>query len=686
MNFLLFFILSIPLSGISQKKSPYSGEIETYREFIEQQMALDRIPGLSVGFYHDDFMWTEGFGYIDLENDVEATRQSAYRLASNTKSMTAVAILKLHEEGKLDIDDPVKKYVSYFPRKRWDITIRQLMGHLGGISHYKNYEKEGHIKVKKDTREAIEIFDEFELVAKPGTEYNYTSYGYNLLGAVVEGAAEKPYGEYLRENLWDPLGMDHTWMDGPNKLIPQRANGYRLIFGELKNSEYVNISSRFAAGGTRSTVVDLLKYARGLEEGEILSERSTRMMETSMNTTGGRRTDYGMGWRIEPVNGHFQAYHTGGQPETRTILMRFPARDLSIALAYNLEGGSLRTIARRLYQLIMDEAWNVMPYAGNKYDQALIKGMWDIYNYGMAYNEYRNKPRNTDQEDMANMFQYLNNTLNPEKLKANFEEVKKKISLGRHPKAQTAYVRIGSYMTHKLVEKHGEERLQHYHKNGAPAFFADYLKLNREEGNRWPINEGMVEKILSYHSDWKDSWNDYTRKLFIASYADLGNILDRLGSLSAGKSFYPDYTSVLADALFERGLEKKEGVMELAGDFVELYPESAIPYVTRGNLHIMRGEIDQAEDFYRRAQRAKVNRHAASAGLLNHYARRLFEGGHFEKAMSLIGVADNIYPDNGSLQDTRGDILLEKTRRAYQKALELDPTLDNTWKELQDIE
>jgi len=684
---LLIILLSLPFAVWSQQDQRFEKEIETYRSFVMQQMEADRIPGLTVGFYKGDYMWTEGFGSIDLENDVEATSQSAYRLASNTKSMTAVAILQLQEAGKLDIDDPVRQYVPYFPRKRWDVTLRQLMGHLGGISHYKDYEVEGSIREDKDTRESLEIFDEFELVAKPGTEYNYTSYGYNLLGAAVEGASKQPYGKYLRENIWEPLDMDHTWMDDPDKIIPHRAQGYRLVYGELKNSEFVNISSRFASGGVISAVTDLLRYGRGMNREEVLDPQSTRMMETTMNTAGGLRTDYGMGWRIEPVNGHFQAFHTGGQPETRTILMRFPTRDFAIALAYNLEGGSLRAISRRLYQLIMDEGWNVMPYAGNKYDQALTKGMWDIYNYGMAYYDYRDKPRNTDAEDMEEMFRFLNNTLHPEKLRENYEEVSKKISLGRHPRAQTAYVRIGSYMAHQLVRRHGAGRMDYYHKNGAPAFFNDYLKLSRDEGNRWPVNEAMVQKIREYYSDWSKCWNDQTRQLYVASWNDLSGVIDQLEDLSENKGIYPDYISPLSNALFDRALgDRSKDVMDLADKFVELYPESAIPYVTQGNLHIIQGEPRKAKDLYRQALKADVDRHAASAGLLNHYARRLFEGNHLEQALSLLDVASAIYPENGSLEDTRADILREKSKRSYQKALDLDPTLQDTWENLKEIE
>ena len=112
-----------------------------------------------------------------------------YRLASVTNPMTATAILQLVEQGKIDLDADVQKYVPYFPKKNYPVTVRNLLGHLGGISHYKDYSVEGHFKKAKNTKESLAVFMDWNLVAEPGTRFNYTSYEYNLLGAVIEGAS-----------------------------------------------------------------------------------------------------------------------------------------------------------------------------------------------------------------------------------------------------------------------------------------------------------------------------------------------------------------------------------------------------------------------------------------------------------------------------------------------------------------
>jgi len=196
-------------------QSSYSETLEAFEEFVIEQMEIQKIPGLSIGFVKDDHIWTKGFGYADLENKVPARAESSYRLASVTKTITAIAVLQLVEKGKIDLDAEVQTYVPYFPKKKWPVTVRQLLGHIGGISHYKNYDVEGHIKVHKNTKQALDIFKDFDLVAEPGTRFNYSSYGFNLLGAVIEVASGQYYGDYLKKHIFGPLSMKDSRIDDP---------------------------------------------------------------------------------------------------------------------------------------------------------------------------------------------------------------------------------------------------------------------------------------------------------------------------------------------------------------------------------------------------------------------------------------------------------------------------------------
>lgn len=277
-----------PARTARQTPAQYSQAIKQFEEFARKHMALDKTVGLTIGFVKDDFTWVNAYGYADLENKVPAKAESAYRLASVTKPMTAIAVMQLVEKGKINLDAEVQTYVPYFPKKQSPVTVRQLLGHLGGISHYKDPATELHIKDHKSTRDAIGIFEKFDLVAEPGTRYSYSSYGYNLLGAVIEGASGMSYGDYMRQNVWLPLGMTDTRMDDPLDVIPNRVRGYQLINGKVKNSEFVDISSRFAAGGTHCARRHGRKTSQsaGYGRGRHLDEHERRPLDELRNGLG----------------------------------------------------------------------------------------------------------------------------------------------------------------------------------------------------------------------------------------------------------------------------------------------------------------------------------------------------------------------------------------------------------------
>ncbi len=690
----LFALVAVVLSlgaGSSYGRQPAltPDKLHALEAFLRKQMALDRVPGLTIGYYHGDHTWVKGFGYADLENRTPATENTAYRLASNTKSMTCVAILQLAERGKLKLDDEVQKYVPYYPWKRWPVTIRQLMGHLGGVPHYIDYEVEGHIKEHKYTRDAIAIFAGFDLVAEPGTRYNYSSYGYNLLGAVIEGAAKKPYGLFLRENLWDPLGMKHTRMDDPDDLIPGRARGYRLVFGELKNSEFVDISSRFAAGGTRSTVPDLLRYARGLARGKVLSQRSLDLMETSMATKDDRFTDYGMGWVLHPVNGHFVAYHTGGQPETRTLLIRLPTLDFAIALAYNLEGANLWAYGRRLYQLLMDEGWNVPAYVGDRVGRAIFTGLWEAFNYGFAYLDRFGRPRAEDDSSVARAFAYFDACVNPDSLVASYDRVYRRIQDGRHPVAGEAFVVVGSYIAAKLRETKGEEGVDRYHKLGAIPFFADYVRLYRESDalpREVHLGSALERTVLDWDAHWRRTWNERTRTLFIAAFEDLSAICEELRSAFDGAEVYPYFGTDFARAVGQLCLiGKAEQAVDVADRVLKLYPASAEAHVSAALARVLLDREREALELLESAREADLWKESASSRALARIGERLFGAGLFDHALRWLEVAQQVYPDEARFHDVRAAIYLELSRRESEKALEKDPTLREPWKRLKKI-
>jgi CubicO group peptidase (beta-lactamase class C family) len=354
-SLLLAYVFFFATAALSQTaaQTTNAAKVRELEAYVERTMAEQQITGMSMAIVHGDFRWSRGFGFADLENRVPATAESSYRMGSVSKPMTAVAVLKLADEGKIDLDAEVQKYVPYFPRKPYPVTIRQLLSHQGGISHYRDYQKEGRIKEPMNTREAIAIFADFDLVNEPGTKYSYTSYGYNLLGAVVEEVSKQPFGTYMTENVWKPLGMNATRMDDPRAIILYRVDGYVLEEGKLRRSEYVDISSRFGGGGSRSTVNDMVRLFEGLSEGKVLKPATREMAWTRQPTRDGKLTDYGLGFGIDDYNGQPVIVHTGAQQETRTALVMIPGSKFVFALATNFENAQLKPLLDKVTELFV---------------------------------------------------------------------------------------------------------------------------------------------------------------------------------------------------------------------------------------------------------------------------------------------------------------------------------------------
>ena len=191
---LLGVILIVGASSHGVYSQKYSEPIKNARELINELMVKQGIPGLSVTIAIDDkVVWSEGFGYADLEHSVRVTPNTSFRVGSISKLFTAVALAKLHEQGLLDLDAPVQQYVPNFPKKKYVITSRQLAGHLAGIRHYKRRSDFINYRHYRTVSGGLKTFKDDALIFQPETKYSYSSYGFVLLSNVVEGAAKKRF-------------------------------------------------------------------------------------------------------------------------------------------------------------------------------------------------------------------------------------------------------------------------------------------------------------------------------------------------------------------------------------------------------------------------------------------------------------------------------------------------------------
>jgi CubicO group peptidase (beta-lactamase class C family) len=696
---LLFFLLAIlnpPVQPetVAETQS-YSRAIASFEKFVREQMALDRVPGLSAGFIKDDFLWTQGFGYADLENKVPARPQSSYRMASITKTFTAVAVLQLVEAGKINLDAEIQTYVPYFPQKKWPITVRQLLGHLGGISHYKNRDKESHIKVHKNTKEALVIFQDFDLVAQPGTRYIYSSYGYNLLGAAVEEVSGQPYGSYIKEHIFDPLKMTDSRMDDPVAIIPNRVRGYRLLDDSVVNSEYVNISSRFAAGGTRSTVVDLLKYAKGIIDGRLIKKDSWQQMLEPMATRDGHLTGKGMCWTIIPWRGHFQMSHGGSQPETRTYLVIFPLERFAVAVASNLESFDRTRYMRRLAECVLAEDLDTPVYISDQRQQPLYEACEHVFSCGLSYYDWHNRPLTLDKEDLRKSFFYFNKYVNPLALRRNNNAAKKRIQAGVHPISGQAFTKIGSFMASELEKAFGKNRLRNYHKTGPIPFHRDYHELSK----KWPSSKNhlrftqrFAQQLSQWERDWEQAYTEDIRLLYIFFDTDISQLLSKLRSAFHKASLYPDFHEDLINAAqYHLKKHDQRKAYDLLNLGVELYPNRTKALVSLAVYYLWTGSPKKAEALFKQSYRQNPRNAGISVRRMAEIGSQLINAGKLDELDAFTKIVAGIYPRSwGFLRDIGNKLLQagykEKALRFYKNALEINPKLDEVLKKLRSLE
>jgi CubicO group peptidase (beta-lactamase class C family)/predicted negative regulator of RcsB-dependent stress response len=635
-----------------------------------------------VGFLKDDFTWTEGFGYADLENRVPAKPQSSYRMASITKTFTATAVLQLVEAGKMTLDAEIQTYVPYFPRKEWPITIRLLLGHLGGIPHYVDREEELHIKEHKNTRESIAIFQDFDLIAEPGTKYHYSSYGYNLLGAAIEEASGLPYGQYVKEHIFDPLGMADTRMDDPTALILHRVDGYRRLNGEVVNSEYVDMSSRFAAGGTRSTVVDLLKYARGIIDEKLLREETWRLMFEPMATIAGILTGKGLGWSISPWKGHFQISHGGSQQETRTHILVFPLEKFALAVASNMENFDRELYIKKIAECILEENLDTPIYVSDEREESLYNACEQAFSYGLSQYYWHNGPLTQNTDEIKKAFAYFNQNVTLESLRRNPKAARSKISLGIHPTAQRAFTKVGSFMAYVLEKNLGREKLRGYHKTGPIAFFRDYAQLtnNMPPSNQpYKLSKRFTELLSDWEKDWEKVYTYDMPHLSIPFDVDFETLRLDLKQSFSGSSLYPDLHQAMIQVaqyhLQNENPQKSQLFLNLAA---ELYPNRADHWASLAALHLWTGNGKEAKRCFKKTFAKKPDHPGISSYRFRELARQLLNAQKFDQLPVLAEIATEFHPSSWELLRDLGDIFFqigqrEVAFRFYKKALKLNP-------------
>lgn len=312
--------------------------IERARAFITDSMARVGIPGVSVTVVRDGrVLWSEGFGWADVEQRVAVTPLTRFRIGSVSKPLTAAAVGLLVEAGTLDLDAPVQRYVPAFPVKRYPVTTRLAAGHLAGIRHYRGDE---FLSMRRypDVASGLTIFADDALLFEPGTRFQYSSYAWNLVSAVIEGASGEDFLGFMRTRVFLPLGLRHTTADHVDSIVPFRARWYTVDSATRRtvNAPYVDNSYKWAGGGFLSTTEDLARFGRAMLDGTLLRPATFELLTRSQRTADGRETGYGIGWSSgTDAQGRRRLWHSGGSTGGTAYLLLYPDQRLVVAVLAN---------------------------------------------------------------------------------------------------------------------------------------------------------------------------------------------------------------------------------------------------------------------------------------------------------------------------------------------------------------
>jgi serine beta-lactamase-like protein LACTB len=351
----------------SAASTNYSKEISAAKEAASQSYehgfaaangALYRSPAFSWAIAVDGkLVAADAYGFADLEERLPATTETKFRIGSVSKTLTTAGLAALYEQGKLDLDVPIQRYVPKFPDKGHPITLRELAGHLGGIRNYLEGDflpGQDNQKHYDNLQDALAIFAKDPLVEVPGAKFNYSVFGFCLIGMSLETASGESFPAFMHDRIFAPLGMRNTTTDENFKLIDHRTRFYDLNSdGSFRNANYIDSSYKWPAGGFLSTPSDLAVFGAALARPGFLKASTLALLFTAQRTSAGESTGYGMGWFVHE-KGQSKVFpehmfnHGGDIEGGQATIAIFPDYNIVVAYAMNTDSVNARGAATAL--------------------------------------------------------------------------------------------------------------------------------------------------------------------------------------------------------------------------------------------------------------------------------------------------------------------------------------------------
>jgi CubicO group peptidase (beta-lactamase class C family) len=318
-------------------------------------MARQHIPGIALLVSRNgEIVRAQGFGFSNVELQVPVKPETLFQSGSVGKQFTATAIMMLVEAGKISLDDPITKYFPDAPANWKPVTVRNLLSHTGGFTDYPT-----DFDFRKDYTEddLLKIVAGIPLAFPPGTKWSYSNLGYLTLGILIHRVTGKFYGDVLEERIFHPLEMQSTRIMSEADIIPNRAAGYRLVKGQMKNQEWVSPTLNTTADGSLYfSIVDLAKWDAALYTEKLLKRSSLEQMWTVVKLNDGKPNsgNYGFGWEITSAHGHRLIDHDGAWQGFKTQISRYVDDKLTVVVLSNLAEANPGKIAEGVAEIYLN--------------------------------------------------------------------------------------------------------------------------------------------------------------------------------------------------------------------------------------------------------------------------------------------------------------------------------------------
>jgi serine beta-lactamase-like protein LACTB, mitochondrial len=357
----------VPSVAHSAPLPPWADAAEQGRQIVRAGLTEQNLPGLSVAAgAGGDIVWAEGFGWADLDNRVKVSPDTRFRIGTASTALTSAAVGLLVEKGELKLDEEIQTYVPEFPKKQWPVTLRQLMGHLSGVRNDGGDEEPLLSAHCERTIEGLQAFAERSLLFEPGTQYRYSSYGWIVVSAAVEAAADEPFLRFMRRQIFEPLGMNGTKPDSATDPMPDRATFYFPRFAAdprygLHLMREIDYSCYAGSSVFLSTPSDLVRFGMAINSGKLLQPATVQLLQTSQRLPSGQETGYGLGWDLETVApagkqtrvvGH-DGESLGGMVAS---LVTFPEQGIFVSVTSNISYADTFGVAVKIAQAFADQA------------------------------------------------------------------------------------------------------------------------------------------------------------------------------------------------------------------------------------------------------------------------------------------------------------------------------------------